>query len=52
LRDEGFTVGRLDSRYKGIDRKDAGDEPNFNAGVDFMVAFLYTVDQYVHSPMN
>jgi hypothetical protein len=24
LRDQGFTVGRLDSRYKGIDRKDAG----------------------------
>jgi hypothetical protein len=23
LRDQGFTVGRLDSRYKGIDRKDA-----------------------------
>jgi carboxypeptidase C (cathepsin A) len=27
LRDQGFTVGRLDSRYKGIDRKDAGDSP-------------------------
>ncbi len=24
LREEGFTVGRLDSRYMGIDRKDAG----------------------------
>ncbi len=25
LRDEGLTVGRLDSRYRGIDRQDAGD---------------------------
>ncbi|ARA93645.1 carboxypeptidase [Rhodothermaceae bacterium RA] len=24
LRDEGFTIGRLDSRYKGIDRTDGG----------------------------
>ena len=31
LRDKGFTVGRLDSRYKGIDREDAGDRPDFNA---------------------
>jgi len=25
LRDEGLTVGRLDSRYRGIDRQDAGE---------------------------
>ncbi len=25
LRDEGFTIGRLDSRYRGIDRKNAGE---------------------------
>lgn len=31
LRDEGQTIGRLDSRYKGIDRQDAGDSPDFNA---------------------
>ncbi|MCK7556725.1 hypothetical protein MKQ70_17545 [Chitinophaga sedimenti] len=24
LRDQSFTVGRLDSRYRGIDRQDAG----------------------------
>jgi hypothetical protein len=28
---QGFTVGRLDSRYKGIDKKDAGDRVDFNA---------------------
>lgn len=31
LRDEGYTVGRLDSRYKGIDKRDAGEQPDFNA---------------------
>ncbi|HBD42719.1 MAG TPA: carboxypeptidase, partial [Bacteroidetes bacterium] len=31
LRDEGYTVGRLDSRYKGIDAKEAGDRPDYNA---------------------
>ncbi len=31
LRDKGYTVGRLDSRYKGIDKKDGGEQPDFNA---------------------
>ncbi|RYY27469.1 MAG: carboxypeptidase, partial [Chitinophagaceae bacterium] len=31
LRDQGYTVGRLDSRYLGIDKKDAGEGPDFNA---------------------
>jgi carboxypeptidase C (cathepsin A) len=31
LRDKGYTVGRLDSRYKGIDRRDGGESPDFNA---------------------
>ncbi|GHA72758.1 S10 family peptidase [Pontibacter akesuensis] len=29
LRDEGFTVGRLDSRYIGIDKQDAGLRPDY-----------------------
>jgi carboxypeptidase C (cathepsin A) len=29
LRDEGYTIGRLDSRYLGIDRKAAGDEYDY-----------------------
>ena len=31
LRDQGKTVGRLDSRYIGIDKKDAGVAPDYNA---------------------
>ncbi|SFN87442.1 Carboxypeptidase C (cathepsin A) [Algoriphagus ornithinivorans] len=30
LRDEGMTVGRLDSRYKGFDRMEAGDRYDFD----------------------
>ncbi len=29
LRDEGYTIGRLDSRYKGIDRQDAGERYDY-----------------------
>ena len=31
LRDKGYTVGRLDSRYKGIDKKGAGERPDYNS---------------------
>jgi carboxypeptidase C (cathepsin A) len=31
LRDKGLTIGRLDSRYKGIDRQVAGSAPDYNA---------------------
>ncbi|WP_047247437.1 S10 family peptidase [Maribacter thermophilus] len=31
LRDESFTIGRLDSRYLGIDKMDAGDRPDYAA---------------------
>jgi len=30
LRDKGFIIGRLDSRYKGIDAKDAGVRTDYN----------------------
>lgn len=31
LRDEGYTIGRLDSRYLGIDAMDAGERPDYAA---------------------
>lgn len=31
LRDQGRTVGRFDSRYKGIDRNGVGDNPDYDA---------------------
>lgn len=30
LRDKGYTVGRLDSRYLGIDRQEGGEAPDYN----------------------
>lgn len=30
LRDRGLTIGRLDSRYTGINRRDAGESPDFD----------------------
>ena len=30
LRDEGRTVGRYDSRYKGIDADDVGETPEYD----------------------
>jgi len=33
LREQGFTVGRLDSRYKGIDRAEGGERPDYNSEI-------------------
>jgi len=30
LRDKGYTIGRLDSRYLGVDREDAGEKPDYS----------------------
>lgn len=53
LRDEGFTVGRLDSRYKGIDRKDAGDGPDFNAELtSWLHSFTPSINMYIRNELN
>lgn len=53
LRDEGFTVGRLDSRYKGIDRKDAGDSPDFNAELtSWLHSFTPSINMYIRNELN
>lgn len=47
LRDEGYTVGRLDSRYKGIDRTDGGDRPDFNSELtSWLHAFTPAINYY------
>ena len=53
LREEGFTVGRLDSRYKGIDKKDAGDSPDFNAELtSWLHSFTPAINSYVRNELN
>lgn len=47
LREEGFTVGRLDSRYKGIDEKVAGERPDYNAELtSWLHSFTPAVNHY------
>jgi len=47
LRDEGYTVGRLDSRYKGIDKTVGGDRPDFNSELtSWLHSFTPAVNYY------
>ncbi|MFT6827667.1 MAG: carboxypeptidase C (cathepsin A) [Roseivirga sp.] len=47
LRHEGRTVGRLDSRYKGIDRMDAGMGPDYNSELtSWLHSFTPAINYY------
>jgi len=54
LRDEGKTVGRLDSRFTGIDRDNAGEnfeyDPSYNAVI--YAPFTSTVNHYLRSTLG
>jgi carboxypeptidase C (cathepsin A) len=53
LRDKGFTIGRLDSRYKGIDRQDAGDGPDYNAELtSWLHSFTPAINIYLREELN
>lgn len=54
LRDEkGNTVGRLDSRYLGLDRKIAGDEPDYNAELtSWLHAFTPAINHYLKNDLK
>lgn len=53
LRDQGFTIGRLDSRYKGIDKKDGGERPDFNAELtSWLHAFTPPINMYLREELN
>lgn len=53
LREERFTVGRLDSRYKGIDRNSGGDSPDFNSELtSWLHAFTPAVNYYYRNVLN
>ncbi|MBF4484246.1 MULTISPECIES: S10 family peptidase [unclassified Flavobacterium] len=53
LRDQGYTIGRLDSRYKGIDRKDSGESPDFNAELtSWLHSFTPAINMYVRNNLN
>jgi carboxypeptidase C (cathepsin A) len=53
LRDKGWTVGRLDSRYKGIDRQDGGERPDFNAELtSWLHSFTPPINMYLRNDLN
>lgn len=53
LRDENFTVGRLDSRYKGVDKIPAGDGPDFNAELtSWLHSFTPAINIYLRNELN
>jgi carboxypeptidase C (cathepsin A) len=53
LRDKGYTVGRLDSRYRGIDKKDAGESPDFNSELtSWLHSFTPAINMYIRNELN
>jgi carboxypeptidase C (cathepsin A) len=53
LRDKGYTVGRLDSRYLGIDRQEGGESPDYNAEiVSWEHSFAPAMNDYVRNELG
>ena len=53
LRDSGYTVGRLDSRYRGIDRRNAGERPDYNAELtSWLHSFTPAINDYMRNELN
>ncbi len=53
LRDEGLTVGRLDSRYRGLDRTDSGTRPDFDPALSsWNHAFSPAINHYLRDVLG
>lgn len=53
LRDQGKTIGRLDSRYLGIDRKEVGTRPDYNAELtSWEHSFTPAINHYIRKDLN
>jgi carboxypeptidase C (cathepsin A) len=53
LRTRGQTVGRLDSRYLGIDRMDAGSGPDYNAELtSWLHSFTPAINHYLRDVLK
>ncbi len=53
LRDKGFTIGRLDSRYRGIDRQEAGVTPDYNAELSsWLHSFTPAINIYLRQDLH
>ncbi|RFM36541.1 S10 family peptidase [Chitinophaga silvisoli] len=53
LRDQGYTIGRLDSRYKGLDKQTAGNRPDYNAELTaWLQAFTPAINIYLRDELE
>ena len=53
LREKGQTIGRLDSRYLGYDRMDAGMRPDYNAEItSWLHSFTPAINYYIREHLN
>ncbi|XLS27537.1 S10 family peptidase [Flavobacteriaceae bacterium M23B6Z8] len=53
LRDRGYTIGRLDSRYLGLDEKDAGSSPDYNSELtSWLHSFTPAINYYLREELN
>ncbi len=53
LRDKGYTIGRLDSRYRGIDKEAAGNSPDYNAELTaWLHAFTPAMNIYLRDELH
>ena len=50
---DGMTIGRLDSRYKGMDIKEAGDGPDYNSELtSWLHSFTPAINYYMSQELN
>lgn len=53
LQEEGYTIGRLDSRYLGLDRMEGGDRPDYYAELtSWLHAFTPPLNHYFRSVLG
>ena len=54
LRDEnGYTVGRLDSRYRGLDKREAGESPDYNSEItSWLHSFTHAINYYIREHLK
>jgi carboxypeptidase C (cathepsin A) len=53
LRDEGMTVGRLDARYRGIDRENAGEGYDYDPALSaWNHAFAPAINEYLRNDLG
>tara|TARA_Y100000389_G_C17469232_1_gene528700 strand:+ start:5172 stop:6728 length:1557 start_codon:yes stop_codon:yes gene_type:complete len=53
LRSEGKTIGRLDSRYTGIDKMEAGISPDYNSELtSWLHSFTPAINHYIRKELN